>query len=164
MALDHLRLEDMSDREVLLVMLDVADPDGGDVDPLDVAEQLGVRGDNPRRVVSARLAWLKRFGAVERVLETDEHGNVVRNRKGEPRTTQRYRLTPIGWDMANGQLRATQEKALQGIGDAEMLLVTQWLTQRARESGTTVANLVRREWVYRTLYATNGRRPTRRRG
>jgi hypothetical protein len=98
------------------------------------------------------------------VLETDDHGNVVRNRAGEPRTTQRYRLTSIGWDIAHGALRATQEKALDGLGDAQMILVTQWLSQRARGSGTTVANLVRREWTYRTLYATNGAKPRHRRG
>lgn len=157
MALDHLRLEDMSDREVLLIMLDLSDSEGY-VEPMDVAERLDVRGEHPRRVITARLAWLKRWGAVEREHETDEHGNIVRKRSGEPRTTQRYRLTAIGWDMANGQLRAAQERTLAGMDDGQMLLVTQWLTRRARESGTTVATLVRREWTYRTLYARNGRR------
>lgn len=158
MALEHLRLEDMSDREVLLVMLDVAD-DEGYVDPTDIAEHLGVRGDNPRRVVSARMAWLKRFGAVEKEFETDEHGNVMRRRNNEPRTTQRYRLTPIGQDIANGTLRATQEKSLEGFHDGQIVMLTQWLSQRASGSGTTVSNLVRREWQYRTMFARrNGRR------
>lgn len=157
MALSHLRLEDLSDREVLLLMLDLADGEGY-VDPMDLADRLDIVGDHPRRVVTSRLAWLKRWGAVEKEFATDEHGNVLRHRSGEKRTTQRYRLTAIGWDMASGQLRAAQEKALAGMDDGQMLLVTQWLTRRARESGTTVATLVRREWTYRTMYSRNGYR------
>lgn len=161
MALEHLRLEDLSDRELLLVMLDQADSEGF-VDPMDLADVLGVVGEHPRRVVTARLAWLKRWGAVEREHQTDDHGNAMRftsgPQKGQPRPTQRYRLTAVGFDMANGSLRAAQEKALAGMDDGQMLLVTQWLTKRARESGTTVATLVRREWTYRTMYSRNGSR------
>lgn len=155
--MDHLRLEDLSDREVLLVMLDVAD-DGGEVDPADVAQRLRITGDHPRRAVSSRLAWLKRWGAVDKVFAVDEHGNVVRNRAGEAKTTQRYRLTSLGERMASGQLRAAQTKALDGIGDEAMLLVTRWLTERSAHGGATVQTLVRREWTYRTLHAGRGKR------
>ena len=140
MPFDHLRLADMSDREVLLIMIDLADEDGL-VDPLLIAETIGVRGDNKRRAVTARLSWLKRWGAVYRDNDTRSYG-----------------LTAIGHDMASGALRAAQSKALEGMGDAQMLLVTQWLTERAHGSGTTVQTLVRREWQYRTQFARNGRR------
>ena len=153
--MDHLRLEDMSDREVLLVMLDLG---GGDaVAPADIAEHIGIRGEHPRRAVSSRMAWLKRWGAVDKEFETDEHGNVLRRRSGEPRTTQRYRPTQLGRDVATGALRAAQSKTLDGLTDAQMLEVTRWLTERTDGNLNT---LVRREWRYRTEYAkrTNGRR------
>ena len=153
--MDHLRLEDMSDREVLLVMLDVG---GGEpVDSLELADAIGIRGEHPRRCVSTRMAWLKRWGAVDKEFDHDEHGNVKRNRAGEPRTTQRYRPTQLGRDVATGALRATQTKALDGLDDGQLLEVTRWLTERTDGNLNT---LVRREWRYRTEYAkrTNGRR------
>lgn len=159
MALDHLRLADLSDREVLLILEDCADADGY-ADPMDMAERLGVSGEHPRRIVSARLAWLRRFGAVDREREVDERGRplYVEHRAGTktPRYTQRYRMTTIGHALASGQMRKTQERALEGMRDGEMLQLTQWLTRRARTSGGTVQKLVQREWRYRTEFHPNG--------
>ena len=70
MPLEHLRLEDLSDREVLLVMLDVADPDGW-VDALQVGVQFGIPEEHALRTATSRLTWLMRWGAVQREPETD---------------------------------------------------------------------------------------------
>ena len=151
--MDRLRLEDMSDREVLLVMLDLED--GDPVDPVDLAAAIGLTGEHPRRAVSSRMAWLARWGAVDREYEHDEYGNVVRNRKGEPRRTQRYRPSQLGLDVAHGVLRANQSKALDTLHDGQLLEVARWLTER---SSGNVHTLLRREWRYRTEYARrNGR-------
>lgn len=151
--MDHLRLEDMSDREVLLAMIDIGD--GEPVDPAELADRIGVRGEHPRRAVSSRMAWLVRWGAVDKEFATDEHGNVMRHRNGEARTTQRYRPTQLGHDVATGALRANQTKALDALHDGQLLEVTRWLTER---TDGNLSTLVRREWRYRTEYARrNGR-------
>src|SRR4051812_18644976 len=96
--LESLRLDDMSDREVLLVVRDVSatSPDGW-VLAVDVADQIGVRGDRRKHAVASRLAWLRRFGAAERELLWDENSNPIMNRAGTAqRTGQRWRLTDIG--------------------------------------------------------------------
>ena len=55
-------IEDMSDREFLHVVLDVAEEDGWSSSD-DVRRKLGM----PKRFhASSRLSWLQRFGAVER--------------------------------------------------------------------------------------------------
>jgi hypothetical protein len=156
--MEHLRLADMSDRELLLIMLDIAEDEGAPVDPMDVADVLKIQGEHPRRCVSSRLSWLMRLGAVDKEFATDEHGNVIRNRKGEARTTQRYRLTNLGLRMATGEFRAAQSKALETMDDEQALLVARWLGERQRASGHEVATLLRREWTYRTQFAPTGRR------
>lgn len=144
----------MSDREVLLVMLDLGD--GDPVDPAQLADAIGIKADQPRRMVSARMAWLKRYGAVDKEFATDEHGNVLRNRAGEARTTQRYRPSQLGMDIATGTLRANQAKALDSLDHGAMLDATRWLTEHATGQ---LGQLIRREWRYRTEYANrrNGR-------
>lgn len=151
--LTHLRLEDLSDREVLLVLLDVADG-GGWASAQDIADQLGIVSpeEDPghaRRVVTSRLVWLMRWGALDR-----EPAEAVPKRKaGEEPVYRRWRCSAIGHDMATGQLRKAQEAALADARDGDMLLLAQQLVGRMQGSGTTVRNLVRREWRYRTEYA-----------
>jgi hypothetical protein len=151
-ARDRLRLEDLSDREFLLILADVTDADGW-ADSQQVAERLDL---TERRVASSRLSWLQRWGAVEREHERDEHGSIRYRRNGKPFYTQRWRLTPIGEDMATGRLRKAQEKALAEARDADMLMLTKLLAEHQRHGNTTVANLMRREWRYQTEYHRNG--------
>ena len=151
--LDHLRLQELSDRELLLVLADVADS-GGYAEAIDMGEQLGISEEHRLRVITSRLTWLKRWGAVER-----EGADQVEKRrvKGEPRPRARWRMTPMGFDLAMGQLRKSQEEALEKAKDGDMLLLTRLLAERQRTSGITVANLMRREYTYRTRFARNGR-------
>jgi hypothetical protein len=146
---DHLRLEDLSDREFLLIVADVADGDGW-ADSQEVATRLDL---TERRIASTRLSWLARWGAVEREHERDESGNMRYRRNGKPFYTQRWRLTDVGLDLATGRLRRSQQKALADARDGDLLALTQLLAERQRSGNTTVANLVRREWRYHTEYS-----------
>src|SRR3954468_22929316 len=110
--MESLRLEDMSDRELLLAMLGAAAPDGF-VDRHDVAAHLGMKPDgHGPRSVSVRLAWMARWGTVERELLWDENGNPIMNRaKTQQRVGQRWALTERGRAIASGALKKSQENA-----------------------------------------------------
>jgi hypothetical protein len=148
---DHrptLTLLDLSDRELLLIVRDVGDGPQGWASSVDVADRLRVDGEAPHRSVAVRLSWLKRYGAVERELERDEHGNIKTTRSGKSVTTQRWRLTDVGLAMATGKLKATQERTFDGLDDGQMLIATRWLTSRVKRSAPTVAKLMDREYRY----------------
>ena len=153
MALEHLRIEEFSDREFLLVMADVADADGW-TDSEHIRERLDLA---ERKIASTRLSWLARYGAVEREHEADEHGNIRYWRNGKPRYTQRWRMTKVGYALASGQLRKAQQGWLEKFDDAQMLQVTAWLTDKARHADPTITKLVAREWRYGTSQQRNGR-------
>jgi hypothetical protein len=150
MPLDRLRLEDMSDRVVLLVLDDVAEGDGW-ADSLDVARTLGLP---ERRFASTRLSWLQRFGAVEREHERDQSGNLRWHKSGKPMFTQRWRLTDDGRAIAHGALRKGVQTALDRVDDAQLLVLTRWLVQRP--AGQVARTLTRREWQREMLLQKRG--------
>lgn len=150
-ALRSMRNVDLSDRELLLRLLDIADDDGWTT-AKDLASALNLQREQPHRFVSSRLGWLARadYGAVEREYVYDVHGNVVRTAAGKPRTTQRWRLTPIGQALAVGRLRAGERRAFEELEDEQLLVAMRVLTQRLREAPTTPQKLAKREWRYGT--------------
>lgn len=141
MALEHLRLEDFSDREFLLIVADITEAHDGWADSQEIADRLDL---TKRRFASSRLSWLARWGAVEREHARDEGGNLRWHRDGKPMHTQRWRLTTTGWAIASGSLRKGTETALEKLGDDQMLLLTRWVARR--QMGATAAKLVQREW------------------
>lgn len=143
MPREHLTIDDYSDREFLLVLADVADGDGW-ATSADMADRLDVAH---KAVASSRLSWLKRWGAVEKEHERDEHGALRYHVDGKPRYTQRWRLTPAGAALANGSIKKGQQSTLDRIDDTQLLVVTRWLTQRTREAGVST-KLAQREWRY----------------
>jgi hypothetical protein len=143
MALESLRITDYSDREFLLVVLDHQGDDGW-TESLDVAKALGFEN---RRFAAQRFAWLFRYGAVEREHERDESGNLRWHKSGKPMHTQRWRLTELGEQVALGKLRKGDETALGKLTDAQLPLVTRWLSERSR-GDLGMAKLVQREWKY----------------
>jgi hypothetical protein len=143
MALEHLTIDDYSDREFLLVLADVADADGWATSE-DMAQQLDLAN---KATASSRLSWLKRWGAVEKEHERDEHGTLRYYADGKPRYTQRWKMTDAGRAVAYGALKKGQERTLEGIGDEQLLAVTRWLSDRTRTEGVS-ARLSQREWRY----------------
>lgn len=147
----HLTLLDLSDRELLLVLRDVADAATGYALAADIADRLDL-GEEGRRSVSVRLSWLRRFGAVEREYERDLNGQLVMTggRDPKPKTLQGWRLTDIGFAMATGKLKKTAERALEGLDDGAMLMAMRWVTQRVASSDPTAAKLFDREYRHGT--------------
>lgn len=141
MPRESLTIDDFSDREFLLIVVDAYDADGW-ADSQEVADRLDLVN---RRFASSRLSWLARFGAVEREHRRDATGNLRWRKNGQPMWTQRWRLTAAGEALALGRLRKGDETALARLKDDQLLLVTRWLTQRSGADGTT-AKLVQREW------------------
>lgn len=152
-SLKSLTIEDMSDREFLLVVVDQLQADGW-ADSFDVSKALGF---DKRRFAATRLSWLSRFGAVEREHERDEAGNIRYAKDGKIRHTQRWRLTEVGEALAYGTLGKRQTEQLSKFDDDQMLYVTQWLTARARQANPVVTKLVAREWRYGSSSRRNGR-------
>lgn len=150
MALEHLRLEDYSDRELLLVISDLSDGDGY-ASSHDIADHLGIEARYPLRAVASRLMWLTRYGAIEREHARDDDGNLRYYVNGKPRFTQRWALTPEGEMIAEGALTKTNETALGKLQDRQLVLVARWLNQRSNDAGRTGATLVDREWRRGTL-------------
>lgn len=140
---EQLTIEDFSDREFLLVMIDSADEEGWTTSA-SVAAQLDLKGT---RLASSRMAWLARFTAVEREHVRDVNGAIRYHRNGKVMHTQRWRPTDLGWAIAQGKLRKGDQSALDRLGDGQMLLVTRWLSERTTAS-SGLAKLVQREWRY----------------
>jgi predicted ArsR family transcriptional regulator len=130
----HLTLLDLSDRELLLVLRDVADAATGYALAADIADRLDI-GEDGRRSVSCRLSWLVRYGAVEREGK-EESSHPARG----------WRLTEVGFQMATGKLKKQTEKSLDSLSDGDALMAMRWFTQRVAGSGQTVGKLLDREY------------------
>lgn len=158
--LHTLKLEDYSDRELLLVVDDLSQ-DHGWVDPKDVAKRLGIKAENPVRSVISRFVWMVRYGAMEREIQTDDTGSPMVTRGGRPKYGQRWRLTSGGAMLAMGKLTSRQADALGRFQDDQMILVTRWLGERQRTADDLAQTLMRREYRYSTspLRMLNGDRP-----
>jgi hypothetical protein len=159
-ALEHLRLADISDREILLTLIDIANDDPADndgwVDGPDIAQRLGMKGERPGRCVATRMSWLQRYGAVERELLYDANGNPITNRNtGEHKRGQRWRPTEVGHAVASGAMKKSQQNALDAMDDAQLLLTARFVADAARGSSGAGAKMIEREWKHRWT-ATNG--------
>lgn len=146
--LEGLKLLDLSDREFLLVVRDAGGVLPEYVTASEIAKHLNLTGENPSRSVSSRLSWLRRFGAIEREYRRDSNGNIVETRDGKPIYEQGWALSSLGFQMAIGKLGKQQEKALDKLGDEQMLLLTRWLSQRVVGADPTVSKLMDREYRY----------------
>lgn len=140
---EHLTITDYSDREFLLICQDVAEADGW-FEAVAVAERVGVA---KTRIASSRLAWLRRYGAVEREVERDASGNIRASRNGSIKYTQRWKLSPLGEAIAAGRLRKRDEQTLSGMDEGQMLLAVRWISQQS-QGGTGASKLLQREWRY----------------
>jgi hypothetical protein len=153
--LERLTVEDLSDREFILIVIDFAQADGW-TESLDVAKALGFED---RRFAAQRFAWLARYGAMEREYDRDQSGNIRYYRDGRIRHTQRWRPTDVGRVLAAGHLRKGDQSALDRLRPEHMLELTAWMTDRARGADWTTRKLVERQWRYGTSKRRNGSGP-----
>lgn len=134
--LTGLRLEDFSDRELLLCVEDHGDEEGW-VSSSALAVQLGINNEWPTRSVGSRMAWLKRYGAVE--------GGAGR-----------WRLSPIGQLLASGTLTKAEIARIESFEPEKLLLVTRVMTGRVRGAPETAQHLLLREWRRGAVLRRNG--------
>lgn len=125
---ERLSLYDYSDRE-LLHLIEEVKLDSGWSRTEDVAKAVGLTSDKPNRPAGIRLAWMRRYGALEK-----------------HETQPWWRLTPIGRSLMDGELTADERETIDEWSSAQLLMVTRRLTGRWRRAGTTASTLIRREW------------------
>lgn len=123
-----LRLEDLSDRE-LLFAYDRAS-NGSAVTAAEVADALGMNG-NTAQSVAIRFGWLRRLG----VMEKDASGFWI--------------PTSVGEEIIGAQLKKAQERQLEGMDDAQRYAETLVLTQRfASTNNRVVGDMMRRQFTH----------------
>lgn len=145
--LEHLRLIDFSDRE-LLIIVDEASREYGYASSPQIAEALGL-GEHGNRMVASRMAWLGRYSFVEKEVLRDEQGNIRTRRDGTEMYAQRWKLTEMGRAIAYGDLRKTQSKMLDGMTEGQRVLLARWLAAQAGPQDT-VSWAISREWKHGT--------------
>ena len=124
-----LRNEDFTDRELLLLMMDVADADhDGVVTADDVAEALGYDEGSGYRV-SPRLSWMTRYGFL------------ARNGRG-------WVITEAGSEIAHGRLPQRMTEGLATMGVGARVLAMRALSQGYVAGNDWQAAAVRREWLH----------------
>jgi hypothetical protein len=136
----------IADSELLGVVDDLADENGWTT-TLAVRAQLGEPLDLPedtRSGVGMRLAWLVRYGWVEkgereRVDTDDERGW---------RWSQSWRLTAMGHALLdNPKLNAAVERALEALNPAQRLRLTRELGEGGATGPLEIRSALRREWT-----------------
>lgn len=141
----HLRLTDMTDREVLAIVASQADEEGYAESPA-VAEALwpsviqNGNGDAKLlaiKAVSQRLSWMARYGIVRR----------RQPQKGEPRPKYAtWTLTDVGERLLHGKLKVSTTNAIDNLDGTAMVLAVHRLTEHDRDG--TIETLMRRAWQY----------------
>jgi hypothetical protein len=148
-----LRLENFSDRELLYLLVDMADNEGwaSAQDIVEMPELRALDYPEPRRAVALRLSWLTRYGILEREHLRDEDGNFIyiAGDESRPKLGQRWRLTELGVAFVNrGSLTQRQLTSLEGMDTARMWDVARVLTGRARGGSFGERKLIERELRY----------------
>ena len=128
------QISDYSDREILMIMLDL----GGDVTSPDVAARIygwsgpdyedGADRTHGHRCTSGRLVWMRRFGLVEKGSD-----------KGE------WRVTPAGKNMLSAELPKVVEVSLARASDTSGLALANRIGERLVRAGEISGTAMRRE-------------------
>lgn len=126
-----MKLDDVSDREVLALLRDVADADGT-VSTLDIATAMDLETKHPLSNVGVRLGYLRRIGLLAR----------------DP-DTKRWYLTSVGSQFVAGRLSATQQRALESLkSEGAAWAATESLSRLLKDAGDSQATMMRRQWQH----------------
>lgn len=135
-GLTSLRLLDYSDRELLLIVMDISRTEQDSyASTVQIADALGIQGKRRKNSVGVRLAALKRMGVIEKKPEGSE---------------SRWAVSAIGQMMANGQLTKAIKERVENLPPGQLLMLTRELTRHYRTAPAGAEHLIRREWVYGT--------------
>jgi hypothetical protein len=124
------RLADVSDRELLALLKDVADSDGT-ASTSEVAAVADLESEHPLTNVGVRLGYLRKIGMLER----DED--------------MRWFLTTVGERFVGGKLTTAQRKALEALRDeGSAWQATEALSSLLGKASYTQATMMRRQWQH----------------
>lgn len=124
------RLAEVSDRELLALLRDVADSDGT-ASTLDVAAAADLETEHPLTNVGVRLGYLRKIGMLER----DDD--------------MRWYLTTVGARFVGGKLTAAQKRALEALRDeGSAWQATEALSSLLGDASYTQATMMRRQWQH----------------
>lgn len=132
-------LYDLSDRELLFRLNDIAD-NRGLATSEELADALGIKGVIPRNV-AIRLSWLKRFGAVN---NRDTYR--VSEETGQRYKVKAWYLTSAGERLIFGQLTAAQKRSLENIDSESLVETMAVLSGRYRDVNPLGRTLLARQW------------------
>lgn len=127
----HATLYDFRDLDILMRLEDESNEDGW-VETEALASALGFDEDG-RRHVGIRLAWMKRYGMIQR----DDR-------------TGLWRLSPGGERVIRAKLRAATARELEALDDDAMIEVMANVTHRYRFADAMTATILRREFLFGT--------------
>lgn len=99
----------------------------GDLTAAQLADAIGMTGNG----MASRLAWMRRFGFVEREAGT-------------------WGLTAAGSRIVRSKLLAAQTRAIESVPEASLVEVMAHVTVRYREGDVVNAHLLRREFMHGT--------------
>lgn len=127
---EHLRLEDISDRALLEVLeLVQVDMDGATSE--DIAAELGLDVQYPKRCVGIRFGWMRRYGILKRDPET-----------------KKWSFTEDGWRLHKGALKGRELDRFLQMDEDKLAGVTSIIADRLVSLSGTAQNMTRREWTH----------------
>jgi len=124
-------LYDFRDLDLLAKIAAESDEDGF-VETEHLARALGL-GDDHNRNVAIRLAWMRRFGMLQR----DEEKGL-------------WSLAPGGLRVVRAKVKAAAQRDLEELPDEAMVEVMANVASRYRFADATTAHLLRREFLFGT--------------
>lgn len=131
----------ISDTEMLAIVDDVADENGW-ATTIDVRLQLGEDVESRERTgVGIRLAWLRRYGWLEK-------GETVRVEQADRFThTSEWRLTAIGQALIDHpELTAAMQTALGKLNPAQRVHLTRELGEAGQHGPQEIRDAIRRQF------------------
>ena len=127
-----LRLVDFLDEEFLALVVDNADYEGWASSQM-IAESV-TSEEITTRNVGSRLAWLKRYGVVER------------DTRPGSRTRGFWRLTQVGEQLVHARFTKGQQTALSSVREEQLWQLAAELGTRYEAANQATAHLVRRRF------------------
>jgi DNA-binding IclR family transcriptional regulator len=126
---EHLRLEDVSDRYLLEVLATVQTDVEEGASSEDIAAEIGLDVQYPKRCVSSRFVWLRRYGVVDRDAETGK-----------------WRFTEDGLKLFRSGLRARERERFASMDEASLAAVTTEVANRLGGMRGSTYHVTRREF------------------
>lgn len=129
MPLKSLKLEEMSDRELLWVVHDLQGEDGARTSA--IAAKLGIVHKYPVQCVGTRLGYMRSKGLVDREFLFNE---------------SHYTVTAAGEQVMKGKLTTSQTNMINRLSEGDMIMLMRHVTGRYGLMDTPMATVMRREW------------------